>query len=125
MQYRLHLINPSKDFWTFNTPTEEYPHLPKRSIYDNALVSGIELILNELKVLYGDFDIILSDEVVQCESLQEMHLVWQYGDRYNPSNGGNWYKINRDFIGWLCPVLFDYFFPNPEHLYIYIVRSKL
>jgi hypothetical protein len=124
MNYRIHPINPQKGFWSFHTPKLLYPKLPVRSIFQNALVSGIDSMLTEMKKIHGDFDIIMSNEEIKCEYWSRILMSWVKGDIHDPKKGGNWYKNEGGQIGWLCPVLFDYFNPCPELLYVYVVKPE-
>jgi hypothetical protein len=124
MKYRIHPINPQPGFWSFHTPKLLYPKLPVRSLFQNALVSGIDTMLSEMKETHGDFDIIMSDEEIQCDNWSRVLMTWERGDRNDPAKGGNWYKNEIGQIGWLCPVLFDYFNPCPEHIFVYVVKPE-
>jgi len=46
----------------------------------------------------------------------DLHLEW-----INDEGGGNWYECKQlAIVGWLCPALYKYFNPAPEHLYAII-----
>ncbi len=124
MHYRVHIINPSDGFWTFHTPLRRYPQLPRRGLYENALVSGIDIMLAQMRHLHGDFDVIMADEALALESWSQLVLEWVKGDRTDSYGGGNWYRNEAGQVGWLCSVLFDYFSPCPERLYVYVVAPE-
>jgi hypothetical protein len=120
MNYR---INPFKtgNMWSFPTPIENYPNLPRRTLEENALVGGMADILEHIHgVMYSNFDIIMSDKPIRGKFFLGLELTWESGDRFDPTKGGNWYKGAAGMGGWLCPVLFDYFNPCPKKLYISI-----
>jgi hypothetical protein len=121
LQYRVHIKKFTKNLWSFHTPVLQYPQLPVRNIFQNSLVSGIDAMLEETAARHGKFDVLFSDEELSIEHWQMQRLAWVRGDRNDPSGGGNWYKNYEGRAGWLCSVLFDYFSPCPEVLYIYIV----
>ncbi len=124
MQYRVHIKRFGNGFWSFHTPRFAYPQLPERSIFDNALVAGIDDMLLEYEKKYGKFDVIFSDTKIDCENIDFMKLTWVRGDRYDSQKGGNWYANSENKIGWLCPVLFDYFNPCPENIFIFLVKYQ-
>lgn len=98
--------------WTFHTPCLAYPGLPKRDLEDNALVAGIDLMLDAVAAKYGNFRLLLSDHKLtnDPEDWLTIHLQWVSGDRENLKGHGNTYEdASTGAQGWLCSVLFDYY----------------
>ena len=124
MQYRVSIIQFKEGFWSFHTPVEKYPNLPVRSVFQNSLVSGIDTMLEEIYREHGRFDVIFSDEEIDCACWERIKMTWTRGDRTDPAKGGNWYRNPEGKEGWLCSVLFDYFSPCPLNLYVYIVEPE-
>jgi hypothetical protein len=124
MQYRVNIIKFKHGFWSFHTPVSKYPNLPVRNLFQNSLVSGIDTMLESIRQEHGKFDVLFSDEEIECDSWKKIIMTWTRGDRFEPKNGGNWYRNEEGKEGWLCSVLFDYFSPCPLKLYIYIVKPE-
>ena len=123
MTYEIHPFKDASGMWSFHTPRLRYPQLPERELEDNALVAGIDTLLDQIAAAHGAFVVRFADEVLPLDSelCAELELSWTEGDRHNPAAGGNWYLDESGLKGWLCPVLFDYYPVVPMKLYLQIL----
>jgi len=103
--------------WTFIDPTT------KRSEAENALVAGMDVMLDRIYSATGSkyFALTFSDVSIDDKACY-MQLEWIGGDKCNNLNIGNFYRdVGSGLNGWLCPVLFDYFKEEaPDNLYFYV-----
>lgn len=122
--YEIAPFQTQDGLWSFHTPKDKYPHLPHRKLEENALVAGIDTILDQVAHNFGD-DFKLRFSSVEMETtpnvVHEIVLTWTRGHATDPEQGGNWYRTEDGQEGWLCPVLFDYYKVAPKVLYIQIV----
>ena len=110
--------------WTFTTPTDRYPELPKRSEAENALVGGIDSMLNQIDSFTAtDFAVTFSDAPMEKPKNILMSLTLsKLSDQ--SEFGGTYYWIEELAIqGWLCPVLNDYYPESPEILHLQILAK--
>ena len=120
MQFTIHPYRTSRGMWTFIDPNTN------RTEEENALVAGIDTMLDNVKSRVGDFLITFSDAEIPPfpACVAHMRLEWQRGDRNNERAEGNWYLDRESGVtGWLCPVLFDYFPEAPTDLYLYVTKA--
>lgn len=108
--------------WTFKTPSDVYPGLPDRDLGDNALVGGMDLLLDRLAQTQDELILWLADRPpLESERVRNLvHLKWISGDRTNEKGWGNTYEeVKSGSQGWLCSVLFDYY-PNwaPSEIWV-------
>lgn len=92
---------------------------------ENALVAGMDKMLNyyaktkngitSMIIQFGEYSKFNKDFYKLTLKLIEDHDM----DKYNDKGIGNRYFCEElGIIGWLCPVLFDFFMEAPETLYI-------
>lgn len=120
MQFTIKPYKKSSGMWTFIDPNTN------RTEEENALVSGIDTMLDRIKARVGDFSITFADADIPGDPawVHRMHLEWKRGDRTNEHAEGNWYRDRESGSeGWLCSVLFDYFPVAPQSLYLYIRKA--
>jgi hypothetical protein len=120
-----YIIKPFKtenNAWTFETPIDQYPHLPKRSLDENELVAGMDMILDYISENFENFAIQISSTKIPHgpHTLGEIRLTWDHGDPDAPEDG-NWYRTDNGHLAWLCEVLLDYFDSAPNRIYIQII----
>lgn len=117
------VIHPYKKngYWTFIDPGTG------RTEAENMLVAGIDLMLDDIAKSFGSFSLAFSDRgfSISAPVFKQITMTWHSGDKENKLRTGNYYRnTDTGIVGWLCPVLFDYFTTAPDTLYVTILIKE-
>ena len=122
--YTLEPYRTQSGGWTFTTPTDRYPELPARSEAENALVGGIDRMLDQISmVTKAAFVVQFSDAPMEKSENSLMSLTLIKISQQSEF-GGTFYWIEELSIqGWLCPVLNDYYPESPATLHLQVMAK--